>query len=104
MNIEEAKMEIERLRGINSALVNSHNTLNLLTGQQEDEIARLRALIPPVPRKVEVKVWSVFNSEGTYITTSPHRCFAENLAIEGEDRVVELTGSYEEPWPEAAKS
>ncbi len=56
------------------------------------------SLLPPAPRKVEVKRWLVVGpsyEHGPYV----ERLDADRVARTNRaNHVVELTGSYEEPW------
>lgn len=55
-------------------------------------------LLPPPPRKVEVKGWMIVNRFGKSVRiTDTSRESITNDMRDG-DTLVELTGSYEEPW------
>lgn len=60
-------------------------------------------LLPPPPRKVEVKAWAQVAPNGDI--RSLKRCADSLPAVKNgrtvetlQDSIVELTGSYEEPW------
>lgn len=57
-------------------------------------------LLPPPPRKVKVIGWAIISPSGVArrICANPHSSDVIGAPSLG-DRVVELTGEYEEPWP-----
>lgn len=63
-------------------------------------------LMPPPPRRIEVKEWAVVDRRNGQIIRTYRNLAAVELNTEGPllSRVVELTGSFEEPWDEVAPS
>jgi hypothetical protein len=56
-------------------------------------------LLPPPPRKVEVKKWMTMRPNcTTWLFFDNAEEAAEEIKTSPGWRVVELTGSYEEPW------
>jgi hypothetical protein len=60
-------------------------------------------LLPPAPRKVEVKAWGVFHGstmQGAFGSEQLARNMARDWMANWKQKatVVELTGSYEEDW------
>ncbi len=65
-------------------------------------------LLPPAPRKVEVKLRGVFGKpSGAFCGAYPRSAsddYIHKYHGESVTRIVELTGSYEMPWPEESQS
>jgi hypothetical protein len=62
-------------------------------------------LLPPAPRKVEVKRWIELETDSDFASSTWTEKQGGGTVKPREGCViVELTGSYEMPWPEAAKS
>lgn len=56
-------------------------------------------LLPPPPRKVEVKAWKlVIRGEKVGLTDDPDLARHWRNGLVSDDELIELTGSYEEEW------
>lgn len=60
-----------------------------------DELLRLYDLLPPSPRKVEVKGYALVARDGR--VAEVRTVIPDRLAV-SQFQIVELTGSYEEEW------
>jgi hypothetical protein len=72
-------------------------------GERSHGVDQDMVLLPPAPRKVEVKAWGVFHGstmQGAFGSEQLARNMARDWMANWKQKatVVELTGSYEEDW------